>query len=139
MRLIYCTKVRVDVLDSKKLCNKTRRSPQGKRTTGKNNRVFSKEKEMLCRVKNRAEFERIKFKRKVIAEGKFTNKTVVKIVMAVCEFGLGEIVFVVTMFFRKLLYQMLIRVHRLKQYCEQYANQERQAYILQFFSHSLQR
>ena len=44
-------------------------------------------------------------------------------VVAVCKFGLGEIVFMVAMLFRKLLYQVLKGVYRLKQYCKQYANQ----------------
>jgi len=60
-----------------------------------------------------------KLKRDVVAQRKLTNKTVVKIVMAVGEFGLGSIVFVVAMLFRKLLHQMLIGVHGLKRYCEQ--------------------
>lgn len=121
--LIYCTKSHVDGLDSKKLGNKTRRTPQRKETAGKNNRLFGKEKGMLNKISNRTKFECKKFKRYGIAQRKFTNETVVKMVVAVREFGLGNIVFVVAMFFRKLLYQMLIGVHRLEQYCEQYANQ----------------
>lgn len=78
---------------------------------------------MLYCIKTRTKFEGKKFKRNVVAEREFTNKTVVKIVMTVRKFGLREIVLVVAMFLCKLLYQMFIGMHRLKQYCEQYANQ----------------
>lgn len=80
---------------------------------------------MSCQIENRMSFKAEKIERNIIAERKLTNETVVKIMMVVREFRLGKIVFMIAMFFRKLLDQVLIGVHRLKQYCEQYANQER--------------
>jgi len=52
--------------------------------------------------------KREKLNRNIIAERKLTSKTIVKIMMAVREFGFGRIVFVVTVFFGELLCQMLI-------------------------------
>lgn len=51
-----------------------------------------------------------KFNRNVITEGKFANKTVVKIMVTVGEFRFGSVVFMLAMFLSKLLCQMLKRV-----------------------------
>jgi len=46
----------------------------------------------------------------------------IEIMMPVCEFCFGMVVFVVAVFVTEFVNQMLKGMYRLEQYCEQYSN-----------------
>jgi hypothetical protein len=77
------------------------------------------------------------FRRNGTPECKSTNITMVKIVMLMCYFSFGTIVFVMAFLLGKLFCQMLIAMKRLKQYRKQYCKSQRKIEYKLF--HRLQR
>ena len=67
---------------------------------------------------------------------KFANITFLEVVMAVVDVGSPVGILMMTMFFRKLVFQMPERIHRLEQYREQHCRAEKKLYDAGISSHA---